>query len=76
MYQPCGVEKLQPVVRNGTGFCSNAAVNTDVVAGVGVCVGAGDVDPFEQPQSTSTIVVTAKRGPRVTVSCAVWRTGS
>jgi hypothetical protein len=44
--------------------------------GVGVGVGAGDVEPFEQPHSTSTIVVTAKSGPRLTVSCAVWRTGS
>ena len=76
MYQPCGVEKLQPVLLNGTGFCSNAAVKTDVVAGVGVGAGAGDVEPFEQPHSTSTIVVRAKRGRRVTVSYAVWRTGS
>jgi hypothetical protein len=42
VYQPCGVEALHPVLRNGTGFSSNVTANEELGDG-GVVGPVGDV---------------------------------
>jgi hypothetical protein len=70
------VEKLQPVLRNGTGFSPNVAVSAAVLgAGGGVGVGVGLDELLLQANNMSSIAEATGRALLVTVCCAVSRTG-
>ena len=76
VYQPAGVEKLQPVLLNGTGFSPKVAVSAAVLgAGGGVGVGVGDDEPLLQANSMSSIAEATGRVRLVTVWGAASQTG-
>src|SRR5436309_1665546 len=64
VYQPCGIDALQPAPRNGTGFSSNVIVNAafaDAGTGAGVGVGVGVIVDDGFPQAPTTPIVIANR---------------